>query len=539
MHSIRCSMVLLSIGLFVTTASAQTHPTIHSPISTRALIRSAPCSSVAAAPIITSGEVLAPGAITQSVVQPPSWDPSAGRLEWGGLEYLAGTTITLKIITDACTEIQNVHAGPYTLTPSDSFQGIEPQSYFFSSVDTTNDSVAHGYQITVGFPTITNGSSETLSVTFVRSGGTATVTYSLPVVHVYKVWPSKSDTPVGTSLTELQNQFARTAYQFFGGARNSGFIKQGKDTVRIYDYDAMNSGLSMDTLGTWIALSFKADQTCQPKLYAQGEFEIDTSVLSGFSVNWVNQAATTTTSACVTILEALKGAVHDLLFGHLVGPGGLGSPQGTLTALIESGLPDPTRYMLFLDGTRTYGTDDSGELLLNLTIPAPAVEIIVPYDSLSTAHTPVRFPPGLQIGIFASGLGMTDTASGPSPWHSRLSSGPHGVPQGQPDAPGVLTVSRATPVFDGSAAVGQLLGRIVSRSSAGGISPNFQYANGCTLTVPVQSIFSSPYVTFGVNDTAADAQRLQSLGALGYHVRIMFELPGGDPCPQPQLRLSP
>jgi hypothetical protein len=94
-------------------------------------------------------------------------------------------------------------------------------------------------------------------------------------------------------------------------------------------------------------------------------------------------------------------------------------------------------------------------------------------------------------------------------------------------------------VFDGSAAVGQLLGKFVSRSLPGVLPPDFQYANGCTLTVPDQSRFSSPDVLFGVNDTAADARRLQSLGASGYHVRIMFEPPGGSPCPRPQLLLSP
>lgn len=539
MHGVRCLVALFLAALFVTTASAQTRLTIHPPISTRPLRPPVTCN-VASAPIIISSAVLAPGAITQSAGAPTPWDPLSGRLEWGGLDYLSGTGITLKVVTDACTQIQSVDAGPYVLTPGNSLQGTEPQVYFYSSVDTQNDNLGHGYQITVGFPTITNGSSETLKVNFMRSGGTGTVSYSLPLVHVYRIWPAYSDTPVGTSLTELQNQFAHTVYSFFGGTANSGYIKQGKSTVRIYDYDAMNSGLSMDVLGTWIALSFKADQTCQPRLYAQGEFAIDTNKISGFSVDWVNPAALSTTSACATILEALKGAVHDLLLGHLVGAGGLPSPQGTLTGLIANGLPNPAAYLLFLDGTQTYGTDNSGELTINLTLSSPSVEIIVPYESLATAHTVMRFPPGLQIGLYASGLGMTDTASGSSPWHATLSAGPHGVPQGPPDAPGVLTVTRTAPLYDGSAAVGQLLGKFVTRQITTVVPQDFQYANGCTLKVPAQSNFASPDVVFGVNETAADAQRLQSQGAFGYHVRILFAPLGGSPCPQPPpLSLSP
>jgi hypothetical protein len=52
---------------------------------------------------------------------------------------------------------------------------------------------------------------------------------------------------------------------------------------------------------------------------------------------------------------------------------------------------------LFLDGTQTV----PDELLVNLKIPAPSIEIDVPYDAFAVAQTPTLFPATQVLGLVA------------------------------------------------------------------------------------------------------------------------------------------
>src|SRR5260221_13904856 len=56
---------------------------------------------------------------------------------------------------------------------------------------------------------------------------------------------------------------------------------------------------------------------------------------------------------------------------------------------------------ILLDGSTT----QSNQLLINLKIPAPSIDISVPYSAFDVARTPTRFPPGQLIGLIANGLG--------------------------------------------------------------------------------------------------------------------------------------
>jgi len=178
---------------------------------------------------------------------------------------------------------------------------------------------------------------------------------------------------------------------------------------------------------------------------------------------------------------------------------------------------------ILLDGSTT----QSNQLLINLKIPAPSIDISVPYSAFDVARTPTRFPPGQLIGLIANGLGMNDYVAGASPPRT-LYSGPNGVPLQTPATlSNADTVSRSGALVDSTAAVGQLLAEFPSHTIVLTGTADFKYAPRCALKIPgLRPIGSSPVILFGVNDTTADAQRLRSYAAPGYQVRVIFAFAG-------------
>lgn len=443
-----------------------------------------------------------------------------GVLALQGIEYVAGDAIQVELLTDGCTDIQSVQVGSTTLTPSMNHSGTLPNYYWYSSIDTQNNATGHGYHISVGFPTVADGSTDEVTLTVVRTGGTGTAAYAFPLVHVSRVEPSNADSAIGISGAEIHNLFANALNSEFQGPNGSVVLN---DKTRLYDYDPSSLSTYIDSTGIWFSFDFKADVSCQPKVRVNGTFVLDTNApdKAGLSVRWVNPAVANPEIGWCEIADTLLG---DITFGLL---GGYGSPVGNvqqvLTQQIMNALPGTSQVNLLLDGTTT----QNDELLINLKVPAPSIEIDVPYDAFDVARTPTLFPPGQLVGLVANGLGMRDYIAGESPQNT-LSSGPNGVPLHTPATlSNADTVSRSGALVDPSAAVAQLLAKFPTHTIVFTGTSDFRYTAGCGLKVSAaRTVGSSPQILFGVNDTAADAERLRAYGALGYVVRVIFGFAG-------------
>jgi hypothetical protein len=443
-------------------------------------------------------------------------------LDMQGIQYVAGDHVQLQVTTDGCTDIQSIQIGSITLTPAMDHSGTLPNYYWYSEVDTQNNTNARSYLISVGFPTVTDGSTDEVTLTIVRTGGTGTATYAVPVVHVANVLPIRTDASIGISGTEIHNKIATALAAKFSGPNNSAVMSG--TTV---DYEPSSLGTYIDSTGIWLSFRLKAEATCKPIISVTGTFVILTNAPGnvGLSVRWVNPATARLEQTWCTVLgSALKDIAHYVTIGLVGEAGSPGPVQDELTKDIMNSLPDTSGVNLLLHGSTT----QNNQLLINLEMPAQAIEINVPYSAFDVARTPTRFPPGQLIGIIASGLGMNDYVAGASPPLS-LWSGPNGVPLHTPATlSNAWTVARTGAVVDGSAAVGQLLMEFPSHSIVvtGGTS-DFKYTPGCALKIPVaRPVGSQPLLLFGVNDTVADAQRLRSYDALGYHVRVIFGFAG-------------
>ncbi len=465
-----------------------------------------PCGNQATAPTVTSGAVISP------------------QLAMGGIQYVAGDAVRVQVVTDGCTDLQSIQIGSVTLTPAKSSSGTLPNYYWYSSIDTQNNATAHGYLMWLGFPQIADGSTDEIIVTVVRTGGTGTAAYAFPLVHVSAIQPG-ADAAVGISGTEIHNMFAQSLHQKFSGPNNSAVING-----TTLDYDPASLGTYIDSLGVWLSFRLKAEVTCKPIVSVTGTFALDTNS-SGFSVRWINPATAYVESTwCTVILGALDDLAHWITFGLVGEAGNIGSIQQQLTQEIMSSLPNIGTVGPLLDGTTT----QNDQLLVNLKVPAslaPSVEIDVSYSAFDMPRTPTRFPPRQVIGLLANGLGMRDMAVGESPG-ALLESGPNGVPLNTSTSlSNEYTVARTGALVDSGAQLGQLL----ARSPAFAIRPasDFFYAPGCKLTVSAGTAFTGPpEILFGVNDTAADAQRLRASGASGYKVRIVFGF-AGSACATP------
>ncbi len=374
------------------------------------------CGNQASPPKIISSAIVAPGTLDAGGNPPPgTWEPSTGRLETKGIEYISGDLVQVDLVTDGCTEIQQIVVGSQTLTPTASFSGTQPNVYWYSSIDTTNDVTTHGYHISVGYPRIFDGTAEGVAITVQRAGGTGTASYSFPVVHVALVEPIRTIAPVGISSTELYNEFAAGLYEKFGGAANSVIINKH----RLYDYDPSSLGVYVDSTGVWISFKFKVDSTgCDPTVRVSGTFTLDANPPGtvGLKVRWVNPILAS--FACnVPIYGGVWEAAAQTLGAET---GAAQTVQQSLTDEITGSLPS---FPLLLSSVWT----GYQELRVNLLMPGPSVEINLPYDAFDMGRGPMVFPPNQLMLVVAHGLGMNDFIAGVTPQTS-LWSGPNGVP---------------------------------------------------------------------------------------------------------------
>src|SRR5277367_2235892 len=216
------------------------------------------CGNAATTPTITTGAVLGGSTV----------------LDMQGIEYVAGDALRVQLLTDGCTDIKSIQVGSTTLTPAMNHSGTLPNYYWYSSIDTQNNTAGHGYLIWVGFPTIADGSTDEVIVTVVRTGGTGTAAYSFSLVHVNGVEPANADSAIGISGTEIHNLFANALNNQFSGPGRSVVMNK----TRLYDYDPASLGTYIDSTGIWFSFDFKADVTCQPKVRVTGTFVLDTNV---------------------------------------------------------------------------------------------------------------------------------------------------------------------------------------------------------------------------------------------------------------------
>lgn len=478
------------------------------------------CGNAATPPSIVTSKLISPPALGAAGNAVGTWDPQGGRLESQGIEYDSGDNIQVQVLTDGCTEIQSIQIGSIVLTPSASGSGSYPNFYWYSPVDTQNNTSGHGYIVWIGFPALGDGTTHEVVLTFVRSGGTGTVKYSFPLVHVRSVQPANTISQVGYSNTEIHNIFATSLNALFSGPDRSVVV----NGTRFYDYDPSSLGTYIDSTGITFAFAFRADRDCKPRVRITGTFAIDTNTPQqfGLSVRWVNPAAAYPQIGwCDIAVEVLR---------EISVPAANEPTTNVLkfiTKQIDMALAKASPGSLLLDGTTTQWD----ELLINLKLQAPAIEIDTPYSAFDMTPAPALFPPGQVVEIFASGLGMHDYDAGVTP-PTLIPSGPNGVPLHTPQSlSNAFTVLRTGALVDDTASVAQLLARFPMGSVSNGSLQltDFQYQPGCTLTIPKESHVASPAIIFGVNDTTADAQRLRASGA-GYIVRVVFGS-AGSPCP--------
>jgi hypothetical protein len=466
------------------------------------------CGNVATPPMITTGAVVG----GQSV------------LDVQGIKYVAENSLRVQLLTDGCTDIQSIQVGSTTLTPSMDHSGTLPNYYWYSSFDTQNNVNGRGYLISIGFPSLADGSTDEVTLTVVRLGGSGTAVYAFPLVHVSRVEPVGADSAIGIAGAEIHNQFSDALHAKFSGPNNSAVMNGTK-----VDYDPASLGTYIDSTGIWLSFRLKAEVTCKPIISVTGTFVFDTNAPdhAGLSVRWVNPAtANIEPTWCTVTGEALSDIAHWITLGLVGEAGNAGSVQQEVTQYIMNSLPDTNSFNVLLDGSTT----QNDELLINLKMPAPSIEIAVPYSAFDVARTPTRFPAGQLIGLVANGLGMNDYIAGTSP-QKTLYSGPNGVPLKTPTTlSNAYTVSRSGALIDSSAAVGQLLAKFPSHTIVLTGTSDFKYTAGCGLKVPKATpIGSSPQILFGVNDTTPDAQRLRSYDASGYKLRVIFGF-AGKPC---------
>jgi hypothetical protein len=197
--------------------------------------------------------------------------------------------------------------------------------------------------------------------------------------------------------------------------------------------------------------------------------------------------------------------------------GGEGQIAAGVAGQIEQAVQDAMSSFApatsFLDGSTTR----TGELLVNLKLPAPSISIQVPYDAYDMNRTGTAFSPDSTFAILASDLAPADYIGGVPP--ALLRSGPNGVPQlGTTTWPNPQTLLRWGQLVWSGAPVGRLL----ARRSDPLRTWTYQYTPGCSIA-PASWLPGSVSIRFGVNDTAADAARLRpEPTAHGYWLRIFF-----------------
>jgi hypothetical protein len=470
------------------------------------------CGNEGTTPTIQAQTFVTPAALDAAGTAPANFNPLEGRMTLNNVQYVSGATLRLDITTDGCTYVESVQYGARVLT------GTYTDGYWFDALDDQNDATTHKITLWMFSPADDDGRTDAVNVVIGRQFGPGTATIAFPLVHVHAVRPSLVDSPFGLSGTQLFNLFAEGLDKKFQGSVNSTVVN-GR---RIYDYDPASLQVSIDGTGIWVSFRFKADvggnYVCDPTVQVTGTFALDTDNVKGLSVRWVNPMhASLDWGACEYIVDVpLVGVLADIAI-TVIGDHGSGSAtQGALTTEILASLPDVSSALLVLDGTTTL----ADELRVNLKLPAPSVELRVPYDAFALPRSGFTLPAKHRVSLVAAQLGMTDAVAGQA---RTLASGPEGVKL-RAALPLAIErgVLRSGALVDNASNVGRVLAQ--RRDSLGQETFTFRYAAGCTIAS--SALLSTP-ITFGVNDTTADAQRLRNVnGASGYSVRLAFDLPG-------------
>ena len=473
------------------------------------------CYAVTKPPLLVSGEVAGPPALDSQGDAPFGWRPEAGRLSQQGVHYLSTDYIHIRLVTDRCTEVASVRVGSRLLTATNS------GGYYFndltSPIPGTPDRLAHS--LVVAFPAIGDGSTDTVTAVvgrpaFRSSRDAPTVEYSVPVVRVRRVQARYVLAPITFSQTEIFNTFTRALYDTFNREQNSTVItKENGEQVRIYGYDPSQTWLTVSGLGVGFGFTFKIDKTCQPTAHVRGRFALSANLQQGIAMLWLVPPYTDLDySWGCDVATGIPGIGDVIEWAFFSGNDAAvsGGVRGRIEAAIQGALPDAASFVPYLHGSSV----QAGQLLVNLMLPAPSVEIAVPYDAFDMPRTPTRLPSDGSVMLVASGLARADHVAGAAP-NLLLQSGPSGVPRyGATDWPAARTLERPSAlVWDGMPVSRLLAYRTTSDSAV-----MYSYRPGCSL-VGASPTGDPVSVRFGVNDTAADAQRLRPGG---YALRLLF-----------------
>ena len=489
------------------------------------------CAGAAQPPQLISGEVAGPRTLDPGDVAPPSWNPDFGRLSRGGIHYISANYVHIKLVTDSCTGVLTVRVGA-RLVPRTNTGGLK---YSVQTTPLPGSPARQSHSVLVYFPNAGDGSTDTVKVVVGRqlTRTSEPLEFSIPVVHVRTVEATNVNALIGFSETELFNTFSKALYDQFNREQNSTVItKADGEQVRIYGYDPTQTGLSVNALGASFSFTFKIDKTCQPQAHVQGRFTLNAD-FSGVSLDWVVPPYTNLQwppwCEIVTGIPGIGEIVDWLFFSGAEGEVSA-AVRGRIEEAVKAALPAGNSFNLHLHGTVT----QADQLLVNLVLPAPSVTINVPYDAFDMDRSGTAVPLGGSVLLVASDLAPADHVAGGSPQFV-LRSGPNGVPRaGTADFPNAHALERSGALVWHGKPVASLL---TLRSSPQGTTL-YRYTPGCSIEVDPSS--AGPVsLRLGLNDTAADAQRLRPPVAWShaYWARLFFfdDTASGQCAPKPPV----
>jgi hypothetical protein len=462
-------------------------------------------------PTLVSAEVVGPRTLQSGHTAPDGWNPDEGRLSRGGIHYLSTRWVEVKLVTDRCSQVGSVRIGAHTVTTTytDGF------GYYVATTPVPGDAQRVSHTLLVYFQNIGDGSTDTVTIAIGRqvARSSPTVEYSFPVVRVRRVQEDYVTAPITFSQAELFNTFGKALYETFNREQNSAVITdEDGDQTRIYGYDPALTYVTVNGLGVSFGFHFRIDETCQPEAYVQGRFRLD-ATFEGISMVWLvpphTQLQYATWCDIATGIPGL-GELIDLAFFRGNEAEVSAGVRGRIEEAIGGALPSTGSFNAFLDGSFTR----ANELGVNLMLPAPSVEIAVPYDAFDMARSATALPSDEWVVLAATGLARADHVAGAAP-NVTLQSGPNGVPRiGTTDWPRSRSVERTGSLVWDAVPVSSLLAlRTASETSAMlRYTPGCSIATGNALTGPVS-------IRPAVNDTAFDAQRLRPST---YSVRLFF-----------------
>ena len=490
------------------------------------------CAGPAQPPQLISGEVAGPRTLDSGGVAPPGWDPDFGRLSRGGVHYISANYVHLKLVTDLCTGVLTVRVGARLLTRTNT-------GGFSYSVQTTplpGSPARQSHSVLVYFRNLGDGSTDTVRVVVGRplTRTSEPLEYSIPVVHVRTVEASNVTAPITFSETELFNTFSKALYGQFNREQNSTVItKANGDQVRIYDYDPTQTGLSVNALGASFSFKFKIDKTCQPQAHVQGRFRLNAD-FKGVSLDWIVPPYTDLEwpPACeiLTGIPGIGDIIDWIFFRGAEGEVSAGV-RSKIEEAVQAALPTGgNSFNLLLHGS----TMQADRLDVHLELPAPSVTIDVPYDAFDMDRSGTAVPLVGSVLLVASDLGPADHVAGGSP-QLVLRPGPNGVPRaGAADFPNAHALERSGALVWNGRPVASLL---ALRASPQGTTL-YRYTPGCSIDLD-PSAGGPMSLRFGINDTAADAQRLRPNIAWSHSFwarLFFFDYTASQPCaPKPPV----